>query len=315
MTVQRSLAIICPVYNEASSLRHFFERVDAVQSRLAQSVTVDLIFVNNASTDETYDFIQEIRQTVSWVHVITHSRNFGYQASVLCGIKSVDADAYVVIDVDCEDPPELILQFVEKWLDGYDLVYGERVSRPESFVIVAARRLFYLVTRLIADSDFVLYMAEFSLFSRRVREQVIAHRSTFPFVRSDLAYAGFRRHGIPYARERRRFGRTHYNFLGMWKFAIAGVLSASTFPLRVIAYLGFPLAFADLCYAAWKLILGGHEMEVLVAANLSMVAGALGFVAVYLARVSKDVVGRAVYIVDDTRTFVKTSSIATRTRD
>ena len=232
-------------------------------------------------------------------------RNFGYQASVLCGIKNVDADAYVVIDVDCEDPPELILQFVEKWRSGFDLVYGERVSRPEHFLVVLSRRLFYLITRVIADSDFILYMAEFSLFSRRVREQVLSHRSTFPFVRSDLAFAGFQRHGIPYAREPRRFGKTHYNFLGMWRFAVAGMLSASTFPLRFIAYVGFPLALLDFLYALLSLGRLPVRFESFVALNLSVIMGALGFLAIYLARVSKDVIGRPVYIVDRNRTFLK----------
>lgn len=298
------LAVICPVYNEADSIDYFFGRLSAVRAQLAADLQVDLIFVNNNSTDDTLDRIQVIRAQSPWVHVITHSRNFGYQASVLCGIKAAEADAYVVIDVDCEDPPELIPTFVAKWREGFDLAYGQRISRPENFLIVTARRLFYLLARFIADSDFILYMAEFSLFSRRIRDHVVSHHSTFPFVRSDLAYAGFKRCPIPYSREPRRFGRTHYNLIGMSRFAIAGMLSASTFPLRAVAYFGFPLALVDFIYALVSLT--GHTpgLTALIVLNLSMLVGSLAFVAVYLARVSKDVVGRPIFIIDQERTFL-----------
>ena len=299
------LAVICPVYNEAEAVPYFFERMSTVRTKLLDVVDLALVFVNNASSDDTLTLIRGLREHSPWVQIITQSRNFGYQASVLCGIRTLEADAYVVIDVDCEDPPELIASFVTKWQEGYDLVYGERVSRPEHFLLLTARRLFYLMTRFIADSDFILYMAEFALFSRRIRHHVVSHHSTFPFVRSDLAYAGFRRFGIPYAREPRRFGRSHYNIPGMFRFAIAGQLSASTFPLRAIAYFGFPLALADFCLAVLDAA-GGHALKasVIITLNLSFIVSALAFTAIYLARVSKDVVGRPTFIVDRDRTFL-----------
>lgn len=308
MIQRQRLAVICPVYNEGKALEYFFGRFAAMHAELSKLIDCELVFVNNASTDDTYGEIQRLRARWPWVSVITHSRNFGYQASVLCGIKRVEADLYVVIDVDCEDPPELIPGFVAKWREGYDLVYGQRISRPEHFLVVAARRLFYLGTRMIADSDFILYMAEFSLFSRRIREHVISHQSTFPFVRSDLAYAGFRRWPVPYARERRRFGRTHYNFRGMFRFAVAGLLSASTFPLRAIAYLGLPLALLDFFYSVASLFGFGPKIGAVVALNLAFFAGSLGFLAIYLARVSKDVVGRPMFIVDESKTFLRSET-------
>ena len=226
----KSIQVICPVYNEELNINYFYDRYRAVRDRMTGNYRLELSFIDNASTDRTSKLISELRAQDRSVQLITHSRNFGYQASLLCGLTNLEGDAYVIIDADCEDPPELIPEFVKKWEEGYDLVYGDRKWRSENPAVAMARRVFYRVTRRIADSEFIIDMAEFSLFSRRMRDQVLSHVSTFPFVRSDLAYAGFRRFGIEYKREPRRFGKTHYNFWRMAKFAVAGILSASTFP-------------------------------------------------------------------------------------
>ncbi len=295
---KKSIQIICPAHNEELSLNHFYERYIAVRDKLGGKYELELTFVNNASTDRTLDIIKAIRARDPTVQVISNARNFGYQASVLCGLTNLKGDAYVIIDADCEDPPELIPVFVAKWEEGYDLVYGRRKWRPENAAVVAARRLFYRLTNKIADSDFIIDMAEFSLFSDRVRKQVLSHRSTFPFVRSDLAYAGFRRFGIDYKREPRRFGKTHYNFVRMAEFAIGGILSASTFPLRVIAYVGLPIAAADLLASAVAVFGIKVPLTPLLLINLAFVCFSLAFLAVYIARITKDVAARSIFVVD-----------------
>lgn len=192
----------------------------------------------------------------------------------------------------------MIPTFIKKWEEGYDLVYGERKWRSENAAIVAARRIFYRLTNKIADSDFIIDMAEFSLFTYRVRNQVLNHRSTFPFVRSDLAYSGFRRFGIEYKREPRRFGKTHYSLVRMAQFAIGGILSASTFPLRAISYVGIPMTAGDVLAAV--LIIFGINVPFapLVLVNLAFVCFSLAFIAIYIARVTKDVAARSLFIVD-----------------
>ena len=290
--------VICPVYNEEMALNHFYERYRAMRDKLVASYDFELTFINNASTDGTLNIIRTIRAQDPTVQVISQSRNFGYQASVLCGLTNVKGEAYVIIDADCEDPPEMIPAFIEKWEEGYDLVYGKRVWRPESAAIVAARRLFYRLTNKIADSDFIIDMAEFSLFTDRVRAQVLSHRSTYPFVRSDLAYTGFRRFGIEYKREPRRFGKTHYNLMNMTRFAIAGILSASTFPLRAIAYAGLPMSAGNLLAAALFVVGIDVPLAPILLCNLAFFCFSLAFLAIYIARVTKDVTGRAVFIVD-----------------
>lgn len=298
---RKSIEVICPVYNEEQSLEYFYERLRAVRDKMSRTYQFNLTFINNASVDRTAELIQQIRADDPSVQLITHSRNFGYQASVLSGLTHLEGDAYVVIDADCEDPPELIPNFIEKWEEGYDLVYGDRKWRSENTAIAMARRIFYRMTSKIADTDFIIDMAEFSLFSRRMRNQVISHRSTFPFVRSDLAYAGFRRFGIQYKREPRRYGATHYNVLRMAAFALSGILSASTFPLRAIAYGGIPLFAADLIAAMLQMLGVAVPLPALALVNLAFVCFSLVSISLYVARISKDVIGRPVFIVDELR--------------
>jgi glycosyltransferase involved in cell wall biosynthesis len=297
----KSIQVICPVYNEEPNISYFYERYRAVRDRMTENYSFELSFIDNASNDRTSELIKGLRAQDRNVQLITHSRNFGYQASLLCGLTNLDGDAYVIIDADCEDPPELIPEFVQKWEEGYDLVYGDRKWRSENPAVAMARRVFYRLTRKIADSEFIIDMAEFSLFSRRMRDEVLSHASTFPFVRSDLAYAGFRRFGIEYKREPRRFGKTHYNFWRMAKFAIGGILSASTFPLRAVVYGGIPLAAVDIIAAILQIFGVTVPLSAVLLVNLAFVCLSLVSVALYVARISKDVVGRPVFIVDERR--------------
>ena len=176
----QSIQIICPVYNEEQNIDYFYDRYRAIRERIAGDYRVELTFVDNASTDRTAELVKQLRAKDRSVQLITHSRNFGYQASLLCGLTNLEGDAYVIIDADCEDPPELIPAFIEKWEEGYDSVYGDRKWRSENAAVAMARRIFYRLTRKIADSEFIIDMAEFSLFSRRMRDQVLSQAPPFP---------------------------------------------------------------------------------------------------------------------------------------
>ena len=302
---RRMISIVCAVYNEEPSIDYFYERLARTLAPLRDRYDFELIFVNNASQDGTLGRILALRRVDPSVQVLTQSRNFGYQASFLCGMQHVHGDATIIIDVDCEDPPEMIPTFIQRWEEGYDLVYGQRAGRPEAAPVVWARKLFYRITHAIADTDFVIDMAEFSLFSDRVRQEAIHSQSTFPFMRSQLAFVGFQRIGIPYDRQLRAFGKTYYNVLGMFAFAINGMLSASTFPLRFIAYAGFPAAAINLL-AALAVAVGAdiRWLAVLVMLDAALAFLAFGVLAVYLARVTKDVAARPVFIVDWERSHV-----------
>jgi polyisoprenyl-phosphate glycosyltransferase len=230
------LAILCPVYNEEVAIPLFLDRTLIVLDRLRDRCDPDLYFIDNGSIDSSLALIWDAHAQHKNIYVLVLSRNFGYQCALRVGLQTVEADLYIMIDVDCEDPPEMIEQFVSEYERGFDIVYGERVDRPEGIFLKSARKLFYRLVRSVADDDIVLNMAEFSLITAEVRNAVIDEVTSFPFVRASIARVGFLRKNIPYRRHVRIAGETHYNFIGMAIFAIAGILSASTLALRIPAY-------------------------------------------------------------------------------
>ena len=299
------ISVICPVFNEEAAIPIFYTRISQVLAHFRGRYKFEILFTNNASTDTTYQAVMALRAQDASVQVITLSRNFGYQASLTAGLHHASGDAIVVIDVDCEDPPELLPRLIEGWEHGYDIVYGIREKRPESFALQCARKAFYRITRMIADYDFILDMAEFSLFSRRVRDALLRNRSTFPFIRAEIGFVGFKRLGIPYTRERRMSGSTHYNVWRMFLFAVGGMLSSSTFFLRFACYTGFPLAalslaaaVALLCADVWRLV------GALVLVNFCFIIVFLAFMAAYIARIYKDACQRPLFIIDSNHTHL-----------
>src|SRR5581483_10012519 len=164
--VRPLVTIVCPVFNEEKSVALFYERLRAAMQEAEAKVRYELLFVNNRSVDRTLDVIREIADRDPRVHFITLSRNFGYQASITAGMRHAKGDCSVNIDVDCEDPPEMIPRFIEKWLGGADIAFGSRHQREEFGLMHLARKLFYRVMRSVADHDIVLDMAEFFLIDR-----------------------------------------------------------------------------------------------------------------------------------------------------
>jgi dolichol-phosphate mannosyltransferase len=291
------ISIICPVFNEELAIPIFYKRLKDTLAKL-NGFTYEIIFTNNCSVDRSLDEIENIKKTDKNVKVLTLSRNFGYQASILAGMKHASGDCTLVIDVDCEDPPEMILKFVEKWQEGYDICYGIRGKRDEASWVTWIRKLFYRVMKMTADSDIILDMAEFALVSKRVRSALISNTNTFPFLRAEIAYAGFRKIGIHYDRQPRVIGNSHYNLWRMFVFGFAGILSVSTFPLRAAVY-GLPLLILLNIYSAvfdFKCQLGlCHWM---INLNLLYLVLAVTAQGLYIARIYKNGIGRPVYIID-----------------
>lgn len=292
----KTITLITPVFNEEECIEIFYKRCMKVFDKLDSMYKFKILFINNASTDNTLNLIKDLISQDDRIEVISHSRNFGYQASIFCGLSHSSGDAFFIIDVDCEDPPELLGNFVQKLELGYDLIYGERISRPEFFLISLARKFFYRLTRLIADSEFINDMAEFSLISNRLRAEVVRSKSCFPFVRSSFGYIGFKRTGIPYRRSQRAAGFTHYNFLKMVQFAIAGILTASTFPLRLIGYVGLFIIFANI--TNFFLNNSFQFQSIVDLINNIFYIFSFMFIGVYIARIYKNSCGNPIYIID-----------------
>ena len=302
------ITVICPIFNEEQVIPLFFGRIAPVLESISERYRSDLVFVNNASSDNSLGAVHKIRAMHPNVYAISLSRNVGYQRSVECGLRSTVGDYFLVIDVDCEDPPEMIPTLLKEIESGAQIAYGERVDRPESALIKWFRKVFYRVTRAVADEEIVLDMAEFLVMNAEVRNAIIRDSNSFPFIRASIGRIGFKRVGIPYRRESRIAGETHYNFFGMTTFAIAGILSSSTLLLRLPAYL-FPVWLGAVAILASLYATSGSPMALV--GTILTAAGYLGAtcaaIAIYVARAYKNTLGRPNFVIDRRNTILQDS--------
>ena len=296
MRKNKLVSIICAVHNEEKTVRLFYERIVKIIGKLEYNF--EIIFTNNRSSDSTLSIIQELIKKDSRVKVLTFSRNFGYQASIQAGMTYANGDCMITIDVDCEDPPELIPVFLKKWEEDYDIVYGIRTNRSESKILIGIRNLFYKILQFTADTKVILNMAEFGLIANYVRDSIIDNTNTFPFLRTEIAYSGFKSFGIIYDRQKRAAGETHYNLWSMTIFAIGGILSSSTFPFRFAAFI-FPLVFIfNILILFLDMHTGKSYFKLLITSDF-LYLGLLSTVqGIYLARIYKNGLGRPLFIVD-----------------
>jgi len=301
----KKISIICPIFNEQESIPIFIERIFKVIDSFKNKYEFELFFTNNRSTDNSLELIKNYNKKEPRIKVLTLSRNFGYQSSVLSGLKYVQGDAIFIIDVDCEDPPELLVKFVEKWEEGYDIVYGIRRKRQESKFLQLMRKMFYRLNKLISDHEVILDMAEFSLFTNYVKDLILSNQNTFPFIRSEIAYIGLNRIGIDYDREKRVAGKSNYNFFQMFPFAVAGLLTSSTFLLRFPLYIFPILVIINSLLILMPWISDKNAIFIILTINSTYISFFIAIACLYIARIYHNNVRRPLYIIDWRNSIIK----------
>ena len=292
----KSINIVCPVYNEEQCIALFFQEMIKLKKKLID-YNLTLIFTNNDSQDKTYELCKKICNENNWVKLITFTRNFGYQASILCGLKQYQADFYTIVDVDLQDPPEMIEEFLKiNKEEGFQVVFGNRADRDENFLIKNLRKLYYKIMKKVADQDFQINMAEFFLITDEVKKNIINNKNTNIFLRNEVAFTGYKRKGIKFTRQKRIAGKgVGESFLYMIVYGFSGLVATSTLPLRISFYAFFPIAVINfLTFFEFKIIPSVY----LNALNMLFIGYTLSFISIYLARIHKDIVGRPLYIID-----------------
>lgn len=298
------LNVIVPAYNEKQNVPYFYGRAKAALESLGSDIEWNLVFVNNSSWDGTLEQVLELRASDPRVKLVTLSRNFGYHAALLAGLTAVEGDYYAIVDVDCEDPPELIIDFLKAIRGGAQVVYGVRSNRDEPRLVTFARRLFYIANRKVADSEIVMWMGEFSMMTKQVRDAILVPKSTFVSLRAELGHVGFPRVGLQYQRAKRQFGETHYNFWRMTVYAVASILSATTFPLRLVLYLGALLAVVFPLVVVLGHLTAAATGVLAAVVSLYFLIVSLPLLSLYLARTYKNVAQRATFVIDWSRTYL-----------
>src|SRR5258708_3078813 len=233
---RKKLSAIIACYRDAPAVPHMYERLRAVFDKIG--VDGEIIFVNDASPDDAAQVLKELAGRDKNVVVINHSRNFGSQSAFTSGMRISTGDAVVLMDGDLQDPPELIEKFYERWQDGYDVVYGQRISREAPPYMRFLYKAFYRLFRAASYVQVPVDAGDFSLLDRRVVAALNSLPENNRFLRGLRAWVGFRQIGVPYVRPERMFGRTTNSFLRNIQWARQAILSFSYVPLDLITWIG-----------------------------------------------------------------------------
>ncbi|TQV65356.1 MAG: glycosyltransferase family 2 protein [Halothiobacillaceae bacterium] len=319
MTMSTTLTILVPVFNEAETLPAFHRRLATVLDGL--DLAADILYVDDGSTDASRAAIAALREQDARVGLLALSRNFGKEIAMAAGLDHAKGDAVVIIDADLQDPPELIPQLVAKWHEGYDVVYATRTDRDgESWLKKATAHAFYRVIHHAATFEIPRDTGDFRLLSRRAVEALRRLPEQHRFMKGLFTWIGFRQTGIPYHREPRHAGQTKWNYWRLWNFALEGITSFTTAPLRLATYLGFLIALLAFAYGLW-IVLGTLLHGNPVAGYPSLMAVVLflggiqllfiGILGEYIGRMFDESKRRPLYLIDAYQPSVLTRSEST----
>lgn len=299
------ISIVVPAYNEAEVLPELYQRTIKVVENI--SAEVELIFVNDGSSDETLSILSHLHSKDSRVSIVDLSRNFGKEIAMTAGLDYASGDAVVLIDADLQDPPELIPQMIKEWQAGYDVVYAQRTSRSgESTLKKTTAHLFYRLMKSISREQIPADTGDFRLLSRRAVDALSLLREQHRFMKGLFTWIGFPQKAIQYQRDARFSGETKWNYMRLWNFALEGITSFSTLPLKISTYLGLATALSAFVYGLVILIdtlLAGNPVPgypsllvvVLFLGGIQLIA--LGVIGEYLGRMFVETKGRPLYLI------------------
>ena len=304
------ISVIVPVKDEENAVVLFVERVSAVLDQIARKDGWEILFIDDGSTDETIAAIAAAHFREPRVRVLSLSRNFGKEAAISAGLDHARGQAVVPMDVDLQDPPEVLAEMVHKWRSGYDMVVGVRRNRAsDSLPKRLTADLYYRAHNWMSQDKIPENAGDFRLLDRKVVNAIRTLPERNRFMKGLFAWAGFRQTSVEYDRVERSVGTTKFNYWKLWTLALDGITSASTAPLRVWSYAGAGIAFLAMCYAifiATRTLLFGVDMpgyasimvSVLFLGGVQLIS--LGILGEYVGRILTETKQRPLYVVRDT---------------
>jgi polyisoprenyl-phosphate glycosyltransferase len=305
MATRLRLSVAIPIHNEESVLPELLSRLRAVLDGIA-SGEHEIVFVDDGSTDQTFEILREAAAKDERITVISLSRNFGHQAAISAALDHVTGDAVVVMDGDLQDVPEVIPQFVEKYAQGYDVVYAKRVRRKEPLALRICYYVFYRMMATLSDIRLPLDSGDFGLMSRRVVEQLRRMPEHHRYLRGMRTWIGFRQIGVEVERARRHSGKSKYSVMRLLKLATDGIFAFSIVPIRAAALFGAFVMFLSTLYVLYalyaKLFLqkspqGFTALLVAVTFFSGTVLFFLGVIGEYVGRIYEETKARPAYVI------------------
>ena len=247
------ISIIAPCYNEEETIEPFLRRIEEILTQINQPY--EIVFINDGSRDNTLNVLLNAKQNFKNIRIINFSRNFGKEAALTAGLDKARGEAAIPIDVDLQDPPELIKELVARWREGYDVVLAKRANRTsDSFAKRVSADLFYKLNGKISNVDIPNNVGDFRLMSKRVVEALKQLPENQRFMKGLFAWVGFKTVVIEYVREKREAGQSSFNGWKLWNFALDGITSFSTLPLRIWLYIGALVSFLSFLYGSFIIL-------------------------------------------------------------
>ncbi|MGH8550568.1 MAG: glycosyltransferase family 2 protein [Methylococcales bacterium] len=303
---KKTVSIVVPVFNEIEVIDTCVRRLSDVMASL-RDYDYELIFVDDGSHDGSWEKLIDFQSRDPRLKVIKFSRNFGHQIAITAGIDHAKGTAVVVIDADLQDPPEVIVDMIAKWEQGYDVVYGLRKKRAgESWLKLLTASLFYRVLRKFTSIEIPVDVGDFRLMSARAAGQLKQLREKDRFIRGLVSWIGFRQTGVPYYREERFAGETKYPIRKMAKFALDGITSFSSVPLKFASWLGFVTSLLAFLYLLSVFIQKamGYTVEgwATIMVAIMFLGGVqlicLGIIGEYIGRIFTEIKSRPMYVIE-----------------
>jgi len=307
------ITVVVPLFNEEKVIEHFYRRMKATIEKV-RSHSFTLLFVNDGSTDGTLQQLKVLALSDHSVRIVDFSRNFGHQAAILAGIQRAEGEAAVIIDGDLQDPPEVIPRLIQKWEQGFEVVYGKRIRREgESAFKRLSAFLFYRLMRVLSDTDVPKDVGDFRLIDRKVIDVLKDHSERNIFIRGLIAWIGFRQTFVEYERDRRYAGDTKYPLIRMLNFALDGITSFSIKPLRLSLMTGFVCILIGVALVIYTLVMKYVYPETVISGWTSLFIAVIffggvqlftmGIVGEYVGKIYRETKQRPLYIVRGTYGF------------
>ena len=301
------LSVVVPLFNEEDNVNALFDRIHKVLGEM--DLTTELIFVNDGSKDKTLAKVLIIAQQYKWVKYINFSRNFGHQLAIFAGIERANGQYIVVMDGDGQDPPECISELYEKALSGYEVVYAKRRKRKgENFMKKFTAKVFYRILARITQIEIPVDTGDFRIIHRKIRDILVTMPEQHKYIRGQISWIGFNQTFIEYDRDERMHGETKFTYKKMMRFALDGISSFSTWPLKVATITGFVVSGASfllILYSLYQKFFGYTErgwtsmqISILFLGGIQLIG--IGIFGEYLGRVSDNVKNRPHYIIRNT---------------
>lgn len=300
------LSLVVPFYNESPAIAHFFQRITPILAAL-ERFDCEIVCVNDGSTDDTLAQLIAIANQDRRVRVIDLSRNFGKEAALTAGLNEARGDAVIPIDADLQDPPELIPRLIAEWQNGYEVVLAKRVNRDsDSYVKRKSASLFYRLYNAVSDIKLPENVGDFRLLDRQVLESLKQLPENRRFMKGLFAWVGYKTATVEYAREVRSAGESKFSGWRLWNFALEGITSFSTVPLRWWTYCGFAISLFAFVYGLmiiFKTLIYGVDMPgyasiltvVLFLGGIQLIG--IGVLGEYMGRTYLESKGRPIYLI------------------